>query len=162
MPTMADYARQPIAERLKRCERTPDEVDDVIRGQSEAALGARPDAKNWAAKEVVCHLRDAEDLFVAALRTISTQDGAKLPIPDADKIAAERDYRSQDAAQAAAEFRRRRVAALEVARALTAAQWKRAGSIGTNPLTLDAVAALWAWHDDNHLDQIRRALQGKA
>jgi hypothetical protein len=29
-------------------------------------------------------------------------------------------------------------------------------------MTLDALAALMAWHDDNHLDQLKRALEGKA
>jgi hypothetical protein len=162
MPTMADYAKQPIAERLKRSERAPDELAAAIRGQSDAVLAKRPDAKNWAATEVVCHLRDSEELFAFALRTISTQDGAKLPIPDADKTAAERDYQKADAAAALEEFRRRRVASLAVARALTPEQWKRSGTVGTNPMTLDAIAALWAWHDDNHLDQLKRALQGKA
>jgi hypothetical protein len=162
MPTMADYAKQPIADRLKRCERTPDELAAAIRGQSEAVLGKRPDAKNWAAKEVACHLRDTEEFFAQALRIISTQDDAKLPIPDADKIAAERQYAKADAAAVVEEFRRRRAESLRVARALGPEQWKRSATIGTNPMTLDALAALWAWHDDNHLDQLRRALEGKA
>jgi hypothetical protein len=29
-------------------------------------------------------------------------------------------------------------------------------------LTLDFFLTLMAWHDDNHLDQLRRALAGKA
>ena len=86
----------------------------------------------------------------------------KLPIPDADKIAAERDYLKEDAAAAVEEFRRRRAESLRAARGLGAEQWKRSGILGTNPMTLDALVALWAWHDDNHLDQLKRALQGKA
>ncbi len=162
MPTMAEYAKQPIAARLARSERTPDELAAALRDQSEAVLSKRPDGKNWAAKEVVCHLRDAEELFLLVLKTISTQDGAKFPVPDADKIGAERQYPKADAAEALAEFRRRRAESLRVARGLSAEQWKRSGTIGTNPMTLDAVAALWAWHDDNHLDQLKRALEGKA
>ena len=162
MATMAEYAKQPLAARLARCERTPDELAAAIRGQSEAALGTRPDGKNWAAKEVACHLRDTEEFFQFALKTISTQDGAKLPIPDADKICAERQYPKADAAEVVAEFRRRRAESLRMARGLSAEQWKRSGTVGTNPMTLDAIAALWAWHDDNHLDQLKRALAGKA
>ncbi len=162
MATMAEYAKQPLAARLARCERTPDELAAAVRGQSEAALGKRPDGKNWAAKEVACHLRDTEEFFQFALKTISTQDGAKLPIPDADKICEERQYPTADAAAAVEEFRRRRAESLRMARGLSAEQWKRSGTIGTNPMTLDAIAALWAWHDDNHLDQLKRALAGKA
>ena len=162
MPSMAEYAKQPISARLDRCERTPDELAAAFRGQSEALLSRRPDAKNWAAKEVACHLRDTEEFFAHILRLFSTEDGAKVSIPDADKVAAERRYQQADAAEAVAEFRRRRAETLRLARALGAEQWKRSGVVGTNPMTLDALAALWAWHDDNHLDQAKRALEGKA
>ena len=46
MPTMEEYAKQPTALRLKRLESTADELAAVIRGQSEAVLARRPDAKN--------------------------------------------------------------------------------------------------------------------
>jgi hypothetical protein len=29
-------------------------------------------------------------------------------------------------------------------------------------MTIDTFLTLMAWHDDNHLDQLRRALEGKA
>src|SRR5437660_758786 len=47
MPTMAEYATQPREQRIKRLERTADELAAAIRGQSDAALARRPDAKNW-------------------------------------------------------------------------------------------------------------------
>lgn len=65
MPSMEECAKQPATERLKRLERTADELVAVIRGRSETILFRRPDAKNWAAKEVICHLRDTEELFMA-------------------------------------------------------------------------------------------------
>ena len=162
MHTMAEYAKQPIAARLARCERTPDELAAAFRGQSEAVLSKRPDGKNWAAKEVACHLRDTEEFFLHVLKVVAAQDGAKLPIPDSDKIAAEREYLKADAAAVVEEFRRRRGESLRALRGLSAEQWKRSGTLGTNPMTLDALVALWAWHDDNHLDQLKRALEGKA
>ncbi len=162
MPSMAEYAKQPISARLDRCERAPDELAAAFSGKNAAVLSRRPDPKNWAATEVACHLRDTEEFFAHVLRLFSAQDGAKLPIPDADTVAAERGYQRADAAETVAEFRRRRAETLRVARGLSAEQWKRSGIIGTNPMTLDALAALWAWHDDNHLDQAKRALEGKA
>src|SRR5438093_9855512 len=63
MPTMEEYAKQPREQRLKRLERTADELPGAIRGQSDAALTRQPDDKNSAPKEVVCHLRDTEELF---------------------------------------------------------------------------------------------------
>ena len=39
----------------------------------------------------------------------------------------------------------------------------RAGIHATRgPLTINDFVTLMAWHDDNHLDQLRRALEGKA
>jgi hypothetical protein len=42
------------------------------------------------------------------------------------------------------------------------ADWERGG---THPVrgkfTLDAFLTLMAWHDDNHLDQLKRALEGE-
>src|SRR2546427_697577 len=45
MPSMDEYAKAPVAVRLKRLERTPDELAGAVRGQSEAALARRPDPK---------------------------------------------------------------------------------------------------------------------
>jgi hypothetical protein len=162
MPTMQDYAAQPVAARVARCERTADELAAAVRGQSEAVLARRPDATNWAAKECVCHLRDAEEFFQAVLKTVPVQDKPAFPLPNPEPVAAERQYLNADAAQAAAEFRRRREETLRLLRTLSSEQWKRGFSVGDNAMTLDALAALMAWHDDNHLDQLKRALEGKA
>ena len=63
MPTMGEYAKQPREERMRRLARTPDDLAAAIKGQSDAVLSRRPDLTNWAAKEVVCHLRDTEEAF---------------------------------------------------------------------------------------------------
>jgi hypothetical protein len=48
-------------------------------------------------------------------------------------------------------------------RTLTPEQWKRAGIHATRgPITIGDFVTLMAWHDDNHLDQLKRALEGKA
>jgi len=60
MPTRQEYAKQPITARLERIARTADDLAAAIGGRNDAVLSRRPDGKNWAAKEVVCHLRDLE------------------------------------------------------------------------------------------------------
>src|SRR5690349_24967172 len=57
MPTMEDYAKQPREQRITRLQRTADELAAAVRGHDDEALSRRPDAKNWAPKEIVCHLR---------------------------------------------------------------------------------------------------------
>src|SRR3990172_10244425 len=64
MSTMDEYLKQPLEQRLLRLERTAYDLAAAIHGRSDAALSRRPAAGNWAPKEVVCHLRDIEELFM--------------------------------------------------------------------------------------------------
>jgi uncharacterized damage-inducible protein DinB len=163
MPTMEEYATQPREQRMKRLERTADELATAVRGHGDATLSRRPDARNWAAKEVVCHLRDAEETFLLRFETILASDNPRLSAPDPDRVAEERQYLRNDATEALAAFRRRRAETLAFFSQRAPADWERGG---THPvrgkITLDDFLTLMAWHDDNHLDQLRRALDGKA
>jgi uncharacterized damage-inducible protein DinB len=163
MPTMEEYAKQPREQRIQRLTHTADELAAAIRGQSDAVLSRRPDAKNWAAKEVVCHLRDAEEAFGGRFEQILAMDtDPTLAGPNADRIAEERQYLRNDAGEALAAFRRRRRETLEVFGKLTPAQWDKGGLHPVRGrITLDGFLTLMAWHDDNHLDQLRRALAGQ-
>jgi DinB family protein len=64
MPTREDYLRQPLSDRLARMTCTPDDLASAIDGAPEELLVRRPDAKNWAATEIICHLRDIEEQFI--------------------------------------------------------------------------------------------------
>lgn len=163
MPTMEDYAKQPREQRRQRLTRTADELTGAIKGQSEPALSRRPDTKNWAAKEVVCHLRDTEEVFGARVEQMLAMDvEPKLGVSDPDRMAEERQYLRNDAGEALAAFRQRRAETLEILGKLTPAQWEKGGIHPVRGrITIDDVLSLMAWHDDNHLDQLKRALQGK-
>jgi hypothetical protein len=164
MPTIEDYANQPREQRVQRLSRTADELAAAIKGQSDAVLSHRPDAKNWAAKEVVCHLRDTEEAFGARFDQILAMDvDPKLGVANADRLAEERQYLRNDAHEALVAFRERRAETLETFGKLTPAQWEKGGihpALGR--ITIDGFLSLMAWHDDNHLDQLTRALQGRA
>jgi hypothetical protein len=164
MPTMEEYAKQPREARLQRLTRTADELTAAIKGQSEAVLARRPDAKNWAAKEVVCHLRDTEEMFNTRFEQIVAMDvDPKLTGPGADRMAEERQYLRNDAGEALTAFRKRRQETLEFFGKLTPAQWDKGGLHPVRGrITIDAFLTLMAWHDDNHLDQLKRALEGRA
>ena len=164
MPTMEEYAKQPREQRMHRLTRTADELTAAIKGQSDAVLSHRPDAKNWAAKEVVCHLRDIEEAFGGRFEQILAMDvDPTLGGPSADRWAEERQYLRNDAAEAAGAFRKRRAETLEIFGKLTPAQWEKGGIHPVRGrITLDGFLSLMAWHDDNHLDQIKRALEGRA
>lgn len=163
MPTMEEYAKQTPDKRLERAARTADELAAAIRGKDEAVLSKRPDAKSWAAKEVICHLRDTEESFMARFDVIMAMDEPKLIGVDPDRWAVDRQYLRNDAAEALAAFRKRREETLAFFRGLKGDQWKRGGIHAVRGrMTVDDFLSLIAWHDDNHLDQLKRALDGRA
>lgn len=163
MPTMEEVAKQPIDQRFARMSRTADDLAAAIRGQSDAALSTRPDPKNWSAKECVCHLRDAEELFMQRFEMIMAMDGVKLTPLNPDRLAEERQYQHNDATEAIAAFRKRRDESLAFLRGLKSDDLKRGA---THPargrMTIEDFVTLMTWHDDNHLDQLTRALRGQA
>lgn len=164
MPTLEEYATQPTAQRLERLTRTADQLTAAIKGRHDTVMARRPDAKNWAPKEIVCHLRDTEEAFAARFEQILAMDAdPKLGAPAADRWAEERQYLRNDAQEAIGHFRKRREENLATLRALTPEQWNK-GALHPvrGRMTLDTFLTLMAWHDDNHLDQLARALEGKA
>ncbi|MGH9201053.1 MAG: DinB family protein [Vicinamibacterales bacterium] len=165
MPTLEEVAKQPLEQRLGRMSRTADDLAAAIRSQSEAILTRRPDGKNWAANEVICHLRDIEEVYFVRCHAILANDDPKLYADPsaADRFAEDRQYLRNDAGQALAAFRKRREESLALLRSLTPEQRQRGCLHPTRGrLTIDAFVTMLAWHDDNHLDQLRRALEGKA
>ena len=56
----------------------------------------------------------------------------------------------------------RRDETLKFLRGLKPEQWERGGIHATRGrMTIKDFVELMAWHDDNHLDQLKRALDGK-
>lgn len=181
MATRMDYAQQPVVRALERMERTADEVAAAVKGQSDVSLSRRPAPASWSAKEVVCHLRDIEELFILRFRTMLALDeptflvlgemppdqaawgiveGDALPL-DPDRWAEERQYLRNDTGLALAALRRRREETLAVLGRLAREQWQR-GSVHVTlgRMTFADWAALISAHDDKHLAQLRRALDG--
>jgi hypothetical protein len=161
--TIEEYARQPRERRLARLARTAGELAATIAGHDDAVLARRPEPASWAAVEVLCHLRDNEESFLDRFRQIVAMEEPRFPRSDPDRWAEERQYLRHDAAAALAAFAGRRGETLEFLRALAPDAWQRAGvhldSRGRR--TLDEFLAVMAWHDDNHVDQLRRALDGR-
>jgi hypothetical protein len=100
MATIEEVAGQPLAERLARMERTANDLAAAIRGHSEAVIGRRPDDKNWAAREIIAHLRDTEELYTVRAQTAVATDEPTFLRIDPDRWAAERQYLRHDTADA--------------------------------------------------------------
>jgi len=163
MPTVEEYAKQPFEARLARMARTSDELAAAIHDQSDAVLSRRPDPKNWAAKEVICHLRDTGDAFFMRFHAIVENDEPKMYFDPraAERFAEDRQYSRSDGRDALAAFRRKRDETLTFLGTLTSDQRQRGGMRGDRRITIDDFVSVMAWHDDNHLDQLKRALEGR-
>jgi len=164
MATIEEYAERPRDERLKRLTRTADELAASIGGQSEEVLCRRPDAKRWAAKEVVCHLRDTEEVFAARIEQVLAMAlEPTFVISNPDRWAEDRQYLANHVDQALAAFRRRRLDTLAMFGKLVPAEWEKAGIHPVlGRITVEDFLAIMAAHDDTHLDQLARALEGRA
>jgi hypothetical protein len=171
-------SRAPTVERLAR---TPATLERLVAGRGAAALSKRPDAKNWSPTEILCHLRDVEELFQVRFHTILALDeptilvlGAqpehfvpwRLPARhplDPNVWAEERQYARSDPHEALAAFQKRRAEVVTLLGELSEAERQRGGiHLARGRLTLAQWAASLAGHDDNHLAQLERALEGKA
>ena len=163
MTTIEEVRLQPLGQRLARMERTADDLAALLRGVSEAMLSHRPEEKNWAAKEIVCHLRDVEETYTVRAQTALVTENPTFLSNDPDRWAQERQYLRNDTAEALAAFRLRRQEALDLFKKLSPTELQRTC---IHPLfgriTIGQIVGLLAWHDDNHLDQLKRALEGKA
>jgi DinB family protein len=90
-------------------------------------------------------------------------DAPKLSGLNPDRWAEERQYLRNDVNTALAAFRKRREESLEFLAKLSTDGWQRAGVHATRgKFTLEDFVTLMTWHDDNHLDQLNRALEGRA
>jgi hypothetical protein len=182
MPTAEEYSALPIEAQLSRLDQTPGELEQAIRGKTDKELSARPDPDNWAAKEIVCHFRDVEELFQVRFHTVVALDeprilvfgasandlapwriGGAIGHPlDPQRWAEERQYLRADTREALAAFRRRRAEVLVLLRSLSPAEWRRGGiHLSRGRLTLGDWVARLAAHDDNHVAQLHRALEGR-
>jgi hypothetical protein len=151
-----------LEEQMARMDRTADDFVAAIKGVPDAALSKRPDDKNWSPKEVICHVRDTEESFMMRFLAIMEMDEPRFLPVEPDRWATERQYQRNDAGEALHAFRVRREESLRFLRGLRAEHWDRGGVHATRGrMTLKEFVGLMAWHDDNHLDQLKRALQGK-
>ena len=168
---------------MARLRATPAALARRLDGRDAAALSRAPAPGQWSPLEIVCHLRDVEELFQLRFHTMLAMDapviltftarpedlrrwgipeGAVHPL-DPDRWAEERQDRRSDPAAALAAFTQRRGEVLRLLDGLAPGEWARIGRHSVRgPLPIAAWAASLAGHDDNHLDQLDRALDGRA
>jgi hypothetical protein len=131
-------------------------LDNVTQEQAQSAKGGN---EGWSIVEVVCHLRDAEEIAAQRMETIRDQASPLIHGYDQEELARERNYAAEDLRSALAgfmEFRQRHITGLS---ALAPQQWERPGQnseLGT--VTIMNHTQHMAAHDAVHCAQIARQL----
>lgn len=142
---------------------TPHELASVLQHASEEDLGRRPAPDAWSVTEILCHLRDVEEFYCQRVQTILANRDPMLLAFEPERWAVERQYERCLAAPALRAFTTRRRETLAVLDVMGTDAWERGGSHAQRGwMTVRRIVHGWAKHDREHLDQIRRALEGKA
>lgn len=133
----------------------------LIDGVSENKLYQRPDPAKWSAGEVLAHFADSEIVISWRYRQMIEHNGCPLSPYNQDLWNTLGDYRSRPPSDSLQVFRMLRENNLRMLDRLTPEQWERYGMHAERGrLTVRELVQLIAGHDLNHLDQIRKVLEG--
>ncbi len=153
---MYDQHRE-LIEALKS---TPETLKGLLsRVTAAQARSAKGGDENWSVVEVICHLRDAEEISLLRIQAMRDQNRPKIASYDQEALARERNYREADPYAALEAFTTFRELHLTVLSALSAEQWERSGEFETMGLvTISAHTIHKLYHDSIHCAQIARQL----
>lgn len=142
----------------------PHELDDLVAGMSDDELRWRPIPNKWSIAEILVHLRDVErEVFQVRIRQTLLEDRPTFAAWDQERAAVERDYLSQSATAALAEFGEIRSQTAAFLESAPVDQWQRTG---IHPARGEkTVEEMVTWqiksHDLSHLVQIKDILRIK-
>ncbi len=141
---------------LLTLESTPALVARAAASLSCTEARVRPAGGGFSFVENVWHLADLErEGYGTRIRRILSEENPALSNFDGDRIARERGYQEKDVERGLALFTRTRQANLETLRALSTADWQRAGSQeGIGRVTLADLPRMMAEHDRSHEAEI--------
>jgi len=140
---------------LARLGATPARLAAALRAFTPEALRRAPQAGKWSAIEVACHFRDIDRLYAERVSKAAFSDRPTFWMMDNARVAQALHYREADPAAVLKEHRRRREDLLTLLRALPHDAWQRTGlHPKRGELTIEALAAVIADHDDIHFGQI--------
>ena len=139
---------------------TPETLKGLLsQATVEQARSAKGGDENWSVVEVICHLRDAEEISFQRMQAMRDQDHPKITGYDQEALARERSYSEADPhtdLNAFVDFRERHIMALS---ALSAEEWERSGEHGEfGQITIFAHTLHKVSHDAIHCAQIARQL----
>ncbi len=132
----------------------------ILKGVDHArAVSARDGSDGWTVLEVLCHLRDYENIFMSRNKLVLEADEPALPVYNPMTLAAENRYAEQDFLTVWNEWLELRRQHLDLLSRLTPEAWNRKGAHPTwGIVPILEMATITALHDGDHTEQIIRAL----
>ena len=138
---------------------TPAVLERLVGDLPEGTLRAGHGPDNWSIKEVVVHLRDAEEVALERFTRTVREDMPFLPAYDQEAFARDRRYLEADATAALTGFARLRDQTVELFRGIGPADLDRAATHEEQGrVTLGGQVEHIIAHDIAHMAQIARAL----
>ncbi len=120
---------------------------------------ARDGDKGWTALEVLCHLRDFDNIFRMRAKIMRYQEYPNLPFYDHEKLAQDGNYNGQELSRVMAEFTRSRQYTIAFFEQLSDDLWQRAGvHTERGHFTMVDAALQVGMHDVTHIEQLSRIL----
>jgi len=137
-------------------------IAHLIEAVPATRLTARPGPDKWSVTEILMHLAEDELVSSWRYRQILEHECPELAGFDQELWAKLGDYASWEPADALLMFRLLREANLRMFSRLSHEQWERTGlHQERGKLTVRDLCRHMAAHDVNHIQQIRRILEGK-
>ncbi len=152
---------QEIEALIARFAAAPGKLQATVAELSQEALDRSPGAGEWTARQIACHLADAELVGAVRLRMVLAEDEPTFPLYAQDGWAEHLHYTQPDQAaldHALQQFWTLREGSTRLLRQAPAERWHASG---IHPLrgrmTLQDVLVLYVEHAEGHIEQIRRA-----
>ncbi len=141
---------------------TPRNLARLLRGASGRKLTTRPQPGKWSVAEILAHLADAELVVAFRIRLILGSNRTTIQAYDQDAWADFSRYRDHDPRLSLEAFRVQRERNVRLLRSLPKIKWGYYGVHSERGKeTIRQLARMTAGHDINHLNQIRRLVQGE-
>ncbi len=144
---------------------TAERIERLIRPLTRQQMSKRPAPGKWSIGEILAHLAESELVGGYRIRMILSASGTPIQAFDQDIWAKNSNYARQDPRKSLHLFRTLRQANLSLLKSLPRKKWNCYGMHAERGKeTIARVAAMFAGHDVNHLQQIERmakAARGK-
>lgn len=148
-------------EPLKILSATPRQLAALVKGARKAKLAKRPAPGKWSVTEILGHMADIEGVVGFRIRLILGANGTPIQGFDQNAWAKFSSYARQDPALSLEAFRVNRERTVRLLKTLPPRMWGFYGMHSERGKeTVRHVTEILAGHDINHLNQIRRMLQG--